>query len=124
MTANVEVPDCVIVLLNHLEDLMDDGRLEEDAIHVDMWNAVSTYNVTKQPAQVAPDFAEVAGESEELVNMLASLAWSSHPRGMGYVESLMPKVYAAIRNAIVISQQPSAEVRARRRAKWLEELEK
>lgn len=51
-SAPVEVPDSVIVLLNHLETLMDEGTLKEDAIPTDMWNAVSMHNfaLAQQPA--------------------------------------------------------------------------
>lgn len=55
-----QVPDCVFTLLNHLESLMDSGVLPEDAIPDDMWNAVSTYNITASTpapsdARQAPD---------------------------------------------------------------------
>ena len=51
-SAPVRVPDSVIVLLNHLETLMDEGTLKEDAIPTDMWNAVSMHNfaLAQQPA--------------------------------------------------------------------------
>lgn len=47
------VPDSMIVLLNHIEGLMDSGILPEDVIPVNMWNAVSMHNITHPPAQAA-----------------------------------------------------------------------
>ena len=68
----VRVPDSMIVLLNHLEDLMDQGELKEDAIPVDMWNAVSMHNYRigyEQPAPSAPVGAEgLPGEIRNLAS--------------------------------------------------------
>lgn len=73
---SARVPDSVIVLLNHLEGLMDSGVLPEDAIPTEMWNAVSMHNyaatVSLDAVSVGMSALEDAGDAIQDARMKLS----------------------------------------------------